>query len=353
MGWTTSATIRGKSYSRGTYVTLNSGVTHYSSADGTSNPSTAARNDHYFYGVYSASWPVLAPYHVSVVSGAADGRYYKEDAFPYATYTVSFNANGGSGAPSSQTKTYGSTLYLSSTRPTRTNYNFKGWGTSSSATSASYQPGGAYTSNSGITLYAVWELAVSAPSAPSGVGITKNSNTSATITWTNNPVADALGGLTGTKIYRDTNGSVGSTNLNSTTSATQTSFTDTGITTNNRYRYKLDAYNDYGTSSAYSGYIYTTPAAPKSAFGMNNNGNVTLSVNASNVNYPSTYTWQRSQDQSTWTTISLTAASGSDSHSLTGNVYYRVRANAPDGTAGSWYTFLCGNRINLYFWIPG
>ena len=79
------------------------------------------------------------------------------------TYTVSYNANGGSGAPGSQTKTYGVTLTLSSTKPTRTNYNFKGWGTSSSSTTASYQPGGSYTSNSSITLYAVWELAYTAP----------------------------------------------------------------------------------------------------------------------------------------------------------------------------------------------
>lgn len=79
------------------------------------------------------------------------------------TYTVSYNANGGSGAPGSQTKTYGVTLTLSSTKPTRTNYNFKGWGTSSSSTTASYQPGGSYTSNSSITLYAIWELAYTAP----------------------------------------------------------------------------------------------------------------------------------------------------------------------------------------------
>lgn len=75
------------------------------------------------------------------------------------TYTVSYNANGGSGAPSSQTKTYGVNLTLSSTKPTRTNYNFLGWGTSASATTVSYAPGATYSANSAITLYAVWELA--------------------------------------------------------------------------------------------------------------------------------------------------------------------------------------------------
>lgn len=79
------------------------------------------------------------------------------------TYTISFNANGGSGAPGNQTKTYGKTLTLSSTRPTRTNYNFIGWGTSSGSTTASYQPGGSYTNNGNATLYAIWELAYTPP----------------------------------------------------------------------------------------------------------------------------------------------------------------------------------------------
>jgi uncharacterized repeat protein (TIGR02543 family) len=79
------------------------------------------------------------------------------------TYTVSYNANGGSGAPGNQTKTYGKSLTLSSTKPTRTNYNFKGWGTSASATTVSYASGASYTANAAITLYAVWELAYTKP----------------------------------------------------------------------------------------------------------------------------------------------------------------------------------------------
>lgn len=73
------------------------------------------------------------------------------------TYTVSYNANGGSGAPASQTKTYGVNLTLSSTVPTRAGYAFKGWATSSTGAVA-YQAGGTYSANSAVTLYAVWEL---------------------------------------------------------------------------------------------------------------------------------------------------------------------------------------------------
>lgn len=79
------------------------------------------------------------------------------------TYTVSYNANGGTGAPGNQTKTYGKALTLSSTKPTRTNYNFKGWGTSASATTVTYAAGASYTNNAAITLYAVWEVAYIKP----------------------------------------------------------------------------------------------------------------------------------------------------------------------------------------------
>lgn len=78
-------------------------------------------------------------------------------------YTVSYNPNGGTGAPSSQTKTYGVALTLSSTVPTRTNYTFLGWSSSQLAKTADYQAGGSYTANAGITLYAVWETSYTPP----------------------------------------------------------------------------------------------------------------------------------------------------------------------------------------------
>lgn len=74
----------------------------------------------------------------------------------WTSYTVSYNANGGSGAPSSQTKWKDQTLTLSSTKPTRTGYTFVGWGTSTTDTTADYSAGGSYTTNASDTLYAVW-----------------------------------------------------------------------------------------------------------------------------------------------------------------------------------------------------
>lgn len=79
------------------------------------------------------------------------------------TYTVAFDANGGTGAPAAQTKQYTQSLILSSTAPTRDLYDFLGWATQASATTAEYQAGGTFTANADTVLYAVWQLAWQAP----------------------------------------------------------------------------------------------------------------------------------------------------------------------------------------------
>ena len=76
------------------------------------------------------------------------------------TYTITYNANGGSGAPSSQTKIQGTNIKLSSTKPTRSGYVFAGWGTSASATKVAYAAGATYSTDANLTLYAIWQLTV-------------------------------------------------------------------------------------------------------------------------------------------------------------------------------------------------
>lgn len=114
LGWSTSSTATSATYAAGSNYTANSAVT--------------------LYAVWKAN-----------------------------TYTVKYNANGGTGVPANQTKTYGKTLTLSTVKPTRTNYNFKGWGTSASTATVSYASGASYTANAGATLYAVWQLAYQKP----------------------------------------------------------------------------------------------------------------------------------------------------------------------------------------------
>jgi len=101
------------------------------------------------------------------------------------TYAVTYNANGGTGAPSTQYKTHGTALTLSSTKPTKastspgnytvtlnanggtcssasltakrtTTYTFSTWNTSSSGTGTSYASGASYTTNAALSLYAIY-----------------------------------------------------------------------------------------------------------------------------------------------------------------------------------------------------
>ena len=69
------------------------------------------------------------------------------------TYEVKYSANGGSGAPATQTKTQGVTLTLSSTKPTKSNSTFAGW---KATDNTMYVPGGSYTKNEGTTMTAQW-----------------------------------------------------------------------------------------------------------------------------------------------------------------------------------------------------
>lgn len=73
------------------------------------------------------------------------------------TYSISYNANGGSNAPGSQTKTYGVALTLSSSKPTRTGYSFVKWNTASNGSGTSYSSGAQYTANASVILYAQWK----------------------------------------------------------------------------------------------------------------------------------------------------------------------------------------------------
>lgn len=113
------------------------------------------------------------------------------------TYTIQYNANGGQGAPSNQTKEYGTAVTLSSSIPTRENYNFVGWATSSTATTAAYQAGDSYAANAAVTLYAVWELAFLPPTsvltayrvqAGTTTRSAEGTEVYATVDWQANPI---------------------------------------------------------------------------------------------------------------------------------------------------------------------
>ena len=71
-------------------------------------------------------------------------------------YTVSYNANNGTGAPSAQRKVTNINITLSNTTPTRAGYTFNGWNTNNSGTGTNYAKGATYSANASVTLYAKW-----------------------------------------------------------------------------------------------------------------------------------------------------------------------------------------------------
>lgn len=78
------------------------------------------------------------------------------------TYSVKYNANGGSGTMSNSSHTYDTAKTLTTNTFTRTGYTFLGWSTSSTATTATYADAASVknltaTNGGTVNLYAVWQ----------------------------------------------------------------------------------------------------------------------------------------------------------------------------------------------------
>lgn len=201
MGWGVSTTDTAKNYDPGGSFTANQDFTlyavwqktitlSYNANGGTGAPSSQSatvynattsntftvsstkptRTGYTFLGWNTSSSATSASYSEGdSITLSANGTLYA--VWRLNVFTVTYNANGGSGAPSAQTKTYGTDLKLASTVPTRKYYTFKGWATSSSG-SVVYSAGGTYKNNANITLYAVWEVAYIIPRI-TGVSVTR------------------------------------------------------------------------------------------------------------------------------------------------------------------------------------
>jgi uncharacterized repeat protein (TIGR02543 family) len=72
-----------------------------------------------------------------------------------SSFIISFDGNGGSGVPSSQTKSKGISLTLGTSIPTYENHTFVGW--NSIYENKVYQAGSSFELDSNVTLYAMWE----------------------------------------------------------------------------------------------------------------------------------------------------------------------------------------------------
>jgi hypothetical protein len=166
-------------------------------------------------------------------------------------YTISWNANGGSVSPTSNTVNSGTTV--SAPTPTRSGYTFLYWRDSPSAFSYVYQinPGGSWTVTSNITFYAYWQVASVAPTTPTGVSVSG----SGVVSWNAVSGADYYEVLN----YTDRTGSPSNTNnrlgpYNTTVYGTSLQLgSSQGYSGSNNYaRAQVRAWNNAGQVSTYS-----------------------------------------------------------------------------------------------------
>ncbi len=108
---------------------------------------------------------------VETYTGANNQIWFLEKAC-----TISYNANGGQGTPSSHRTRAGYNTAISVQKPTRSGYTFLGWSTNPSATKVDVISGSSLTTSNSVTLYAVWEKDASDKTA---VQITKEPATAA------------------------------------------------------------------------------------------------------------------------------------------------------------------------------
>jgi len=178
--WNTNSAGTGTNYAAGASYTANAAVTLYAkwtantytvtfNANGGTTPTasksvtyastygtlpTPTRDGHTFKGWFTATSGGTQVTASTTVSITAAQTLYAQ--WTINTYAVSFNANGGTGAPAAQTKTHGTALTLSTTKPTKEGHTFKNWNTAQNGTGTSYASGASYTANAGTTLYAQW-----------------------------------------------------------------------------------------------------------------------------------------------------------------------------------------------------
>jgi uncharacterized repeat protein (TIGR02543 family) len=179
-GWNTKADGTGTSYADGATITV-SGITDVtlyakwtsstfsnitfdanggsggtgptSMQFGTTLTAPTVTKTGYTFNGWSPSVPAMVP--------AVDTTYTAQ--WTANTYTVSYNANGGTGGTTSSFHTYGISANLTANGFTKTGYSFLGWSTNSAASTPAFTNGQSVlnlTASQGavITLYAVWSV---------------------------------------------------------------------------------------------------------------------------------------------------------------------------------------------------
>lgn len=113
---------------------------------------------------YSEKFTEAGNYRVNITAANDIGETKSEWAyFDVGKYMVTYNANGGSGAPAEKSKIHGKDMELSKVVPKREGYEFISWNTKQDGSGTSYGPGDSYKIDKAMTLYAIWALQPTLP----------------------------------------------------------------------------------------------------------------------------------------------------------------------------------------------
>lgn len=202
----------------------------------------------------------IADVRVNGYAGGFSQVHVAVDVPPKPSHTVSYNANGGSGAPGNQTKWWGEVLTLSNTRPTRANHTFLGWATSANGAVA-YQPGGRFGADNNVTLYAVWKLATKPPTIQSftaqrvdEAGDMSESGTRVKlyVTWKCDTSGDSANTVQSVTIAVQDGGTWQETPVTASGATGTGTVTLTDLSADASWRFRVAVRDKYGTVSAYT-----------------------------------------------------------------------------------------------------
>lgn len=294
LGWSKSSDADSATYQPGDSITLSYGTTtlyavwkenkqnyyaylYYNANGGSGAPSTQSdsiyassasgsktftisstkptKSGYTFLGWSTSSGASSASYQpgstISVSYGSSKTLYAVWEQTKY-TSTLNFSANGGSGAPSSLTDTHTSTsahtFTIPSTKPTKSGFVFLGWSESSTATSASYQPGSTISVayNGTKTLYAVWQTAqLDITSEPATKSLKVGQS------WSYTPTTNVSGctvSVSGASWLSVSNGKIGGTPTAAGTYSITVTVSKTGYTSDTQ-TFTLKVYSALGFNS--------------------------------------------------------------------------------------------------------
>ena len=202
----------------------------------------------------------IADVRVNGYAGGFSQVHVAVDVPPKPSHTVSYNANGGSGAPGSQTKWWGEVLTLSGTRPTRANHTFLGWATSANGAVA-YQPGGRYGADNNVTLYAKWKLNTKPPTIPAftaqrvdeaGNPVESGTRVKLNVTWKCDTSGDSANTVQSVTVAVQDGGTWKETPVTASGATGTGTVTLTDLSADASWRFRVAVRDKYGTASAYA-----------------------------------------------------------------------------------------------------